>query len=62
MVVMVGHQKASLCSAHQAAAASLDRRSTKNPRRGAPQTQADPARAKRNGSPGQALIEFDLGQ
>jgi hypothetical protein len=46
--------------AHRRTVASLDRLSTKNPRRGAPKTQGRPARASRSWSPGQALIEFDL--
>jgi hypothetical protein len=41
---------------------SLDRRSTQNPRRGAPKMQGHPAETTKNWSQGRALIEFDLRQ
>jgi hypothetical protein len=47
-------------AAHRRSVTSLDRRSTKNPRRGAPKSQGHPAQTTRSWSPGQALIDFDL--
>jgi hypothetical protein len=53
-------ENSALGPAHRALLTRLDRRNTKNRGRGAPQAQADPVRASRNWSPGQALIEVDL--
>jgi hypothetical protein len=53
-------RKSRAWAAHRRTVASLDRLSTKNPRRGAPKTPERPARASRSWSPDQALIEFDL--
>src|SRR5450830_1591687 len=53
-------RKSRAWAAHRRTVASLDRLSTKNPRRGAPKTQGRPARASRSWSPDQALVEFNL--